>query len=133
MKKGVMFLLGFFLFGVFALPGKVCPNAHDRVVRDPVETAGVPDCHRAMPGNTADEGTPCETMVCCLVPDFTRGALSAVLVPGPELSGVVSLPVRSSLDVSPPLSNRTVFEAQAPPGPPGRFSLNASPRGPPLA
>lgn len=133
MKIMAKLLSCLFLFGVFALPGKVCPNAHDRVVRVPVENSDRPACHRSPSGDTADSGTPCETMVCCLVPDMTRGGVSAVLLPAPDHSDVVVLPVRPPLLVSPVLVCRTFFDAQAPPGSFGSFSSHASPRGPPLA
>lgn len=127
MKKAPFLLCGLFLFGIYALPGKVCRSSVDSV-RPPVQREDVPPCHRQAASNKA----PCGKMVCCLLPDVSRGGAAAVVVPAPGFSGMGTLPSFQTHSAF-VLPHRVPFEAQAPPGLSGQFSASASSRGPPLA
>ena len=128
MKKASLLLCGLFLFGVYALPGKVCPSPANGVA-PPLNSSDLPPCHR----QAADsKKTPCEKMVCCLLPDVSRGMGAVVILPSPEFSGMVAPPVSQDSIVL-VLTHRIPFSAQAPPGLSGHSSSSVSPRGPPLA
>ena len=133
MKNVAMLLSGLLVFGVYVLPGKVCPDSVERARPGSVEVSDVPACHRSVAGLPLKSEASCDRMVCCLVPDFTRGAVAAVLLPASEFSGAVGLPVSSRSSGSSVSGEFAYFESQAPPGLAGFFSSHASPRGPPLA
>ncbi len=133
MKRSAVVLCGLFLFGVYALPGKICPNTHETAARSAAERSDLPPCHRKAAAPKAGASVPCDTMVCCLVPEATRGATTAVAMPAPDFSGLLVLSSVSAVLPAPDFVSRICFEAQAPPGVLGRFSSDASPRGPPLA
>jgi hypothetical protein len=127
-KKSSLLLCGLFLFGVYALPGKVCASPGNAVTSQS-RSSDLPPCHRQAANS---KKTPCEKMVCCLLPDVSRGMGAVVILPSPEFSGMVALPVSQDTIVF-VLSHRISFSAHAPPGPSGLFPSSASPRGPPLA
>lgn len=129
MKKASVLFSGLFLFGVYALPGKICPSLSDEGRAVAVEKTDLPPCHR---GAVPTSKQPCSKMVCCLLPDVSRGMGDVVVMPSPGVSGVVVLPSQETVYAF-VLSQRVTFEAQAPPGPSGRLSSITSPRGPPLA
>jgi hypothetical protein len=129
MKKASVLFSGLFLFGVYALPGKVCPSLSEGERAVAEARTDVPPCHR---GTVPTSKQPCGKMVCCLLPDVSRGMGDVVVMPSPGFSGMVALPSHET--VSPfVLSQRVTFEAQAPPGASGRLFTSTSPRGPPLA
>lgn len=127
MNKLSFGLCALFLFGVYALPGKVCPVPEEGG-RGAVSRTNLPPCHRS---STAPQA-PCGKMVCCLLPDVSRGMGAVVDLPSPEFSGMIALPVSQDI-FSSVVARRIPFEAQAPPGLSERFSFHPSPRGPPLA
>ncbi|MBL0059449.1 MAG: hypothetical protein IPP35_10145 [Elusimicrobia bacterium] len=133
MRRSAVALCGLFLFGVYALPGKVCPNGHETAARPAAERSDLPPCHRKMAAHKAGPGVPCDTMVCCLVPEATRGATTAVALPSPRFSGTLVASSVLTVTPVPDFVSRICFEAQAPPGVLGRFPSHTSPRGPPLA
>ena len=132
MRLSAVWLSGLFLFGVYALPGKVCGDS-SAGSRDAVaghsDDVNLPPCHRRA---AAAQKSPCGKMVCCLMPDIPRESGAAVVLPMPPFAGLAALPAASPDLVANPIWHRTPYEAQAPPGPSGRFSFSVSPRGPPL-
>lgn len=123
MKRSVVLgLTGVFLFGAFALPGKVCPTAHAR----PTASPRTPPCHRA----TSEAANPCQKMVCCLVPPADRFATVIPSVPMPSIAwaGWMPAPVPvSAASFDPGVSRRV----HPPPGSSAGFLLAFSLRAPP--
>jgi hypothetical protein len=115
-----------FLFGAFALPGKVCPSAHGRPATRAAE-ADVPPCHRA----AKPSATPCDKMVCCLVPEAERSAVAAPALPAPI---AVWTGVRVALSVPAPTTDRvaSIDLFHPPPGLSAGFRLAFSLRAPPV-
>lgn len=133
-KNRALLLVGLFLFGVYALPGKVCPTS-EGTRTSPVADASdgaVPPCHRRAETNTSPS-VPCEKMVCCLVPDAARGFASPILVPRSENVSFLSCLIEAPLSFGESLLQSVPFSAQAPPGEIGFLSLSSSPRGPPVS
>lgn len=116
-----------FLFGAFALPGKVCPSAHGRPTTAAADS-DLPPCHRSAQQNK--DATPCDTMVCCLVPEAERSSVLPPALPAPSAHWVG----RASEVVTPaPVSDRLTdtVHFHPPPGVSAGFRLAFSLRAPP--
>lgn len=97
-----------FLFGAFALPGKVCPSAPGRPVARAAE-ADLPPCPRA--AHQSPSATPCDQMVFCLVPKAERSAVLPPALPAPT-----SLWVGRTLETMEPELQKAQDAAAAPMG-----------------
>lgn len=117
-----------FLFGAFALPGKVCPSAHGRPTTAAAES-DLPPCHRSAQQNKA--ATPCDKMVCCLVPEAERSSVLAPALPAPTVLWVGrTLEIVESAPVLDRLADVVFFHP--PPGVSAGFRLAFSLRAPPV-
>lgn len=134
MSNRALLLVGLFLFGVYALPGKVCPTSEGTRTFPMVDASAgaVPPCHRRAETNTSPS-VPCEKMVCCLVPEAARGFAYPILVPRSENVSFLSYLIEATRSFGESLLRSVPFSAQAPPGEIGFLSLSSSPRGPPVA
>ncbi|MBK8870924.1 MAG: hypothetical protein IPN19_07695 [Elusimicrobia bacterium] len=134
MRNRALPLVGLFLFGVYALPGKVCPTPEGRrtsLLTDASADA-VPPCHRRAEPQKATT-VPCDQMVCCLVPEAARGFSSPVLLPRSEGASFLAYHSEGFLCFWSHRLQSVPFSAQAPPGASGRLISSFSPRGPPVA
>ncbi|MBL0349345.1 MAG: hypothetical protein IPP68_03075 [Elusimicrobia bacterium] len=125
MKRISTFLLvGAYAFGVFALPGKVCPSG--AAVAVPASAAKGPPCHRA----ASSKKTPCTAMVCCLVPEAERSFAPVPAPPAPALAWAGP----ETFSPPPPLAGflPRLF-THPPPGQSAGFLLAFSLRAPPTA
>ena len=131
MKRTSLLLGGVFLFGVYALPGRVCANAGASArLSSSAAEAKRPSCH---PGEAVPDRSPCGKMVCCLLPDVSRGTATEVVLPSPIFSGGVAHPAHPIFLGSDIVSRRISFDSHPPPGHSRRLFSSTSPRGPPLA
>lgn len=124
-----LLLSAVFLFGAFALPGKVCPSAHGRPVARAAE-ADLPPCHRAARQNPSS--TPCDQMVCCLVPEAERSAVLPPALPAPTALWVGrTLDTMEPGPILDPVVDDVFFHP--PPGVSAGFRLAFSLRAPPAS